>query len=150
MMQTNNTTDKTYKIGEIASAAGVTVEALRYYEQMNLIASVGRASTSNYRVYSGDTIYEVRFIKKAQSLGFTLKEISELLSLKLQQDSSCQLVREVAQARLAEVEKKMDDLARMKTALLTLLDRCNADAGSVGECSIIQALTPNLLEDPTP
>lgn len=137
---------KTYKIGEISKATGVSVETLRYYEQMNLIESKDRDSSSNYRLYENNTIYEVRFIKKAQSLGFTLKEIKELLSLKVQQDTCCSSVRELAEIKLTKIENKISDLSNIKSALLSLLEQCDDDTGIVSECSIIRELNHNLQE----
>lgn len=135
-----------YKIGEIAKATGVSVETLRYYEQMALISSDHRDETSNYRLYTNDTIYRVHFIKKAKSLGFTLKEIGELLSLKVENGSSCSSIRELSQFKLTQIENKIADLSRIKGALLSLLKQCDDDVGSVSECSIIRELTHNLLE----
>ena len=84
-------------------------------------------------------VHRIRFIKRAKELGFTLKEINELLSLQLDPKSTCSDVRERATGKLAQIQSKIDTLERMKSALAALVVECSRD-GSTTECPILEAL----------
>ena len=124
-------------IGDVAKQADVHIETLRYYERRGLVASPSR-STSNYRLYSQDTVRRVRFIKGAQELGFSLKEILELLSLRVEPKTSCEDIRERAQAKIKEIEEKIRSLQAMKQALAKLVTECSG-SGPVTECPILES-----------
>lgn len=128
----------TFKIGEVASRAGVNKETVRYYEKRGLIPEPDRRQ-SGYRIFTRRHIDQIKFIKRSQELGFTLSEIDELLGLRLDEDSSCGQVRSKAQAKLEDVETKIRDLERIHMVLGELIEECKAD-GTTGECVILNAL----------
>jgi Hg(II)-responsive transcriptional regulator len=122
--------------GALAAAAGVSVETLRYYERRGLLPVPPRRP-SGYRDYPPDAIGLVRFIKRAQGLGFTLAEIADLLSLREGED--CATVRRLAERKLADVERRLRDLRRLRLALQWLVEQCAAE-GSPGHCPIVESL----------
>lgn len=125
-------------IGELAKAADVGVETIRFYEREGLLPEPPRRR-SGYRQYPADTVDRIRFIRRAKDLGFTLKEIAELLSLRVDPDKSCADVRALAQAKLADVELKMNDLAKIKATLEQLANVCRGQ-GPTRECPILDAI----------
>lgn len=128
----------TFKIGEVASRADVNKETVRYYEKRGLIPKPDRRR-SGYRIFTHRHIEQIRFIKRAQELGFTLSEIKELLELRLDGDSSCEQVREKAELKLGEVKQKIKDLKNIKEVLGELIEACKADK-TTEECVILNAL----------
>jgi MerR family mercuric resistance operon transcriptional regulator len=134
-----NSVPKRLTSGGIAKSAGVNVETLRYYERRGLLPKPTRSS-SGYRHYSPDTVRQLRFIKKAQSLGFTLEEIRELLHLRIGRGASqCADIRRRASAKVDEVEAKLKSLRRMKRALDRLVVSCDSK-GPAAACPILDAL----------
>lgn len=125
-------------IGEAARQGGVTVETLRYYEQQGLIVSPDR-DANGYRKYVPEVVRRIRFIKRAQDVGFTLRDISELLSLKADPGASCSDVRDRAIGKLNEIEEKIEVLSRMRDVLSTWSDACPSK-GPVDACPILDAL----------
>ncbi|MEW6351070.1 MAG: heavy metal-responsive transcriptional regulator [Thermodesulfobacteriota bacterium] len=125
-------------IGKVARLSGVGIETVRFYERNGLIPPPGR-SASGYRRYSEDTVARIRFVRRAKELGFTLKEIKELLSLRLQPDVGCGEIRGRAEAKIADIEEKIRTLESMKAALVTLTGTCRGE-GPVSECPILDAL----------
>lgn len=123
-------------IAEAADAAGVTAQTLRYYERRGLLKGVGRRE-SGYREYTPEDVQVVRFIKRAQELGFTLDESAELLSLR-QARGGRSAARVLAEARLADLEKRIHDLTQMRKALRQLVQACQA--GCDPHCPILEAL----------
>ena len=128
----------TFKIGEVANRAGVNKETVRYYEKRGLIPKPDRRR-SGYRIFTKRHIDQIKFIKRAQELGFTLSEIQELLDLRLDGDTPCEQVRKKAESKRREVEEKINDLQGIKTVLSELIDKCKAD-GTTEECVILNAL----------
>lgn len=128
----------TYKIGKTAELAGVNRETVRYYERRGLIDKPGRRR-SGYRIFTRRHIDQIKFIKRAQELGFTLSEIKELLALRLDGERSCAEVRRKAEAKYEDVNQKIRDLDRIQTVLSDLIDRCKAD-GKTEDCVILNAL----------
>jgi MerR family copper efflux transcriptional regulator len=124
-------------IGDVAKEAKVNIETLRYYERRGLLASPAR-STSNYRLYAEDTVRRVRFIKSAQELGFSLKEILELLSLRAEPHTKCEDIRKRAEAKINDIEAKIASLRAMKQALTKLVAEC-AGSGPITECPILES-----------
>ncbi len=123
-------------IQEAAEAAGVNPQTLRYYERRGLVRPVGRRA-SGYREYTDEQVRVVRFVKRAQELGFTLDEASELLKLRTAR-ASRKSVRAVAERRLADLEQRIADLIRMRDALQALTVECLH--GLDPECPILEAL----------
>src|SRR5213594_3251707 len=126
-------------IGDVARQAGVRIETLRHYEREGLVASPPR-SVSNYRLYPEDTVRRVRFIKRAQELGFSLKEIKELLALRIAPGSTRADVRKRADTKMADIEEKIQHLRAMKKALVRLTESC-CGSGPASECPILESLS---------
>jgi Hg(II)-responsive transcriptional regulator len=126
------------RIGEVAARAGVNVQTLRYYERRGLLKEPDRRP-SGYREYPPETVQIVRFVKRAQELGFTLGEIQALLRLRSDRRARCADVRARARAKLADIEGRIETLRAMKRALEVLLATCRSDR-SVRECPILECL----------
>ncbi len=124
--------------GEVAQQANVHTETLRYYERRGLV-SIPLRSVSNYRLYPEDTVRRVRFIKRAQDLGLSLKEITELLALRAAPRAQCGAVRERTIAKLKDIEEKIRALQAMKKALSKLVTECSV-RGPITECPSLEAL----------
>jgi Hg(II)-responsive transcriptional regulator len=129
---------ETLRTGEVAAQAGVNVQTLRYYERRGLLKEPERRA-SGYREYPADAVQLIRFIKRAQELGFTLSEIEDLLRLRDDQDSACAEVRSAAEAKIEDIEQKIRHLRAMKRALGVLVASC-ATEGSPRHCPILEAL----------
>lgn len=125
-------------IGQLARQAGVGVETIRFYERQGLLARPERRP-SGYRQYSADVVRRVRFIRHAKDLGFTLKEIQELLELRVDPGSTCADVRRHARAKVADIERRIDAMKRMKGALERLARRCRGRGPSTA-CPILEEL----------
>lgn len=123
-------------IGRLARAAGVNLETVRYYQRRKLLAEP-TVKAGAFRVYPADAVARIRFIKRAQDLGFTLKEIVGLLALQDGADRAA--VRAIAGERLAQIRSKLADLQRMERTLDTLIEHCAATRGR-HRCPIITAL----------
>lgn len=128
----------TYTTGKLAVKAGVNVETIRYYERRGLLPEPLRIG-SGYRQYSEKDIRRILFIKHAKELGFSLKEILELLALRVDPNCTCGDVKRRAMARLSDVEKKIKSLQRIKKALKVLIASCSG-VGPTGDCPILEAL----------
>ncbi|MGH8746963.1 MAG: Hg(II)-responsive transcriptional regulator [Burkholderiales bacterium] len=123
-------------IGKVARTAGVNVETVRYYERVNLLRQPPRP-LAGIRRYAADAVERIRFIKRAQELGFALAEIKRLLAL--QEAQSCGAARALAAQKLTLVEARIMDLQRMRGVLKELIGRCDARRGKVS-CPIIKTL----------
>jgi MerR family mercuric resistance operon transcriptional regulator len=126
------------KIGELARAADVGVETIRYYERRGLLAQPPRRTTG-YRQYPPHAVRRVRFIRRAQALGFTLKEIEELLALRVDDGRSCADVRALAWAKLEDIERRVAELRQMGRALERVARRCRG-RGFTSACPILEVL----------
>lgn len=124
--------------GELAERSDVNVQTLRYYERRGLLPEPPR-SESGYRQYSTSAVSRIRFIKRAQTLGFTLEQIGDLLALRVEPAQSCDAVRSQALVHREEIERKIADLDRILGALDDLIAACEAQDPSV-ECPILEAL----------
>ncbi len=125
--------------GELARQCVVNFETIRYYEQRGLIPRAAR-SAGNYRLYRADTVRRVRFIKRAQELGFTLREIKELLSLRAIPGTPCADVRKRAEGKVADIHEKVRTLQAMQRALARLIGQCSGKGPVSGGCPILDAL----------
>ncbi len=128
---------RTLSIGQIARQGGVGVETVRFYERQGLLEKPPRKE-SGYRQYPPKAVSRLHFIKKAKEVGFSLKEIKELLLLRLDETATCQDVRSRAEAKILDIEQKLQALTRMKQALTDLTKACSG-RGSVSECPILQS-----------
>lgn len=131
---------ETMTIGRVAKQAGVNIETVRYYEREGLLETPQR-SDSGYRQYPSDAVRRIRFIRRAKDLGFTLKEISELLSLRTEPGASCADVKLRAGDKIADIDERVRELTKMKNALVTLARECRT-TGPVAECPILDAMEP--------
>ena len=109
-------------IGKIAKEAGVGVETVRFYERKGLVEQPRKSS--GFRTYREEDATRIRFIKRAQELGFTLNEVRELLALNDEPGTTCGDLRPKARAKLAQIEAKISDLRRMESALMALETCC--------------------------
>jgi len=123
-------------IGTLAKRAGVGIDTVRYYERAGLLAPQARLA-SGYRRYGELELSRLRFIRRAQALGFTLKEVRQLLTLSAQRDVA--KIRRSAQAKLADVEKRIAALDKVREGLATLITACPGH-GRAADCPILQAL----------
>lgn len=128
-----------FTIGKLARQAGVGVETLRYYERRGLIEP-RRRTVSGYRLYDADARPRLQFIRRCQALGFSLDAIAELLALSGQPDSSAAEVKQLTRAKIDDIESRIRDLERMRSALVELECQCPGDAGTTAECPILAAL----------
>lgn len=113
-------------IGEAAAASGVSAKMIRYYEQIGLVADVARTE-AGYRVYSPSDVHRLRFIRRARDLGFSVKEIAELLALWADRGRASGDVKRIATAHIADLEEKMRQIREMVSTLKHLADHCHGD-----------------------
>lgn len=125
-------------IGELAEKAGVGVETIRFYERKKLIERPRRPA-SGFRRYGEEVPRRIRFIRHAQELGFSLREIHELLALRVDPRTSCAQVKQKAVAKISEVEQKLESLGRIREALVRITRSC-AGEGPTSACPILDAL----------
>jgi MerR family mercuric resistance operon transcriptional regulator len=123
-------------IGKLATAAGVNIETIRYYQRRGLLDEPDKP-LGGYRRYPAEAAERVHFIKRAQQLGFTLEEVKGLLLL--EDGQNCRETRLLAQRKLALIEERIDDLARMRRTLRGLIAEC-AKGGRPRSCPIIATL----------
>jgi Hg(II)-responsive transcriptional regulator len=124
--------------GELAKRAGVNVETLRFYERKGLLPAPTRRA-SGYREYPPGDVRRIRFIKRAQELGFSLGEIRDLLALRSRRGATAAEVQSRAEAKLADIRRKIADLRAIEVALEKLTDACPGE-GPLDECPILQHL----------
>lgn len=125
--------------GEVAERAGVGRETVRYYEERSLIPEP-RRSASGYRLYDESYVERIRFIGRAQELGFTLEKIKELLELRGGPEATCADVKAQAEAKIEDVEAKIRDLRRIRDALAALAKTCTGGTAPTTECPILDAM----------
>jgi MerR family transcriptional regulator, copper efflux regulator len=126
------------KIGKVAEQGGVNLQTIRYYEREGLLPRPPRLA-SGYRMFPEDTVPCIRFIKRAQELRFTLAEIRELLTLRVEKGRGSSEVRSLAESRIADIEGKTRRLTAMKSALSELARRC-FDHSPASECTILRSI----------
>lgn len=126
-----------YTIGQVASYSGVTVDTVRVYERQGLIEIPGRRS-NGYRHYTKEYVRRINFIKWAQTLGFTLNEIKELLFISCSSNHACKEIRNRLESKLNTIEKKRRDLLRLKRALESVIHTCDLSQGK--HCPVLEAL----------
>ncbi|MBI1285475.1 MAG: MerR family DNA-binding protein [Thiobacillus sp.] len=129
-------------IGHAAKKAGVGTETIRFYERKGLIARPSRPRNGGFRSYSDAHVDRLRFIRSAQQLGFSLREIGELLSLEADANADCKEVHAKASRKLEEVELKIRRLRAVRAALKTVVSTCPKKGRAAGRCTILQALNP--------
>lgn len=129
---------KPLTIGQVAKQAGVGVETIRFYERRGLIAEPKRRA-SGYRQYPLGAVRRIRFIRRAKELGFTLEEISDLLSLRVDPNSTRADVRKRARDKVTDIKDKIARLEHMRAALERVACKCKG-RGPTSECPILEEL----------
>lgn len=129
----------TLTIGKLAKEVGVAVETLRYYEQRGLITPKSRTA-AGYRQYNPDMAQRLRFIRRAQTLGFSLEEIADLLAFSDNPVTSAGEVKQLTQSKIEDIEQRILDLQRMKDALSGLAESCPGHSSTTADCPILAAL----------
>ena len=124
-------------IGKAAAEAGVSVETIRFYERRGLLEQPLKGK--GYRVYPPEVVVRIRFIRQAQQIGFSLREVQELLSLRADPTADCADVRSQAAEKIVEVDQKIADLQRVRAALETVIAACPG-RGGLKDCTIMAAL----------
>lgn len=129
-----------YRIGELARLAEVTPDTIRYYEKQQMMDHEVRTQ-GGFRLYTDNDLQRLKFIRHARQLGFTLESIRELLSIRVDPEHhTCQESKSIVQARLSEVEERIEELQTMRRSLQRLNDACCGTAHSSIYCSILEAL----------
>lgn len=125
-------------IGQLARATGVGVETVRFYERKRLIPRPKRPA-SGFRKYDEDTARRIRFIRQAQELGFSLAEIRQLLELRLDPRRSCADVKSEAEAKIEDIDEKIQSLRTVRAALVEITRSCSGE-GPTSACPILDAI----------
>ncbi len=125
--------------GKLAKQSRVNIETIRYYERRGLLPRPPR-SASGYRLFSSEDARRVRFIKRAQELGFSLDEIRELLALRVSSKGTQGEVRKLAEAKIADIDEKIKSLHSMKNALERLTSACCGGGRAISDCPILESL----------
>lgn len=128
----------TLTIGRLARLGGVNLETVRYYERQGLLPKPPRTA-AGYRMFPAEAAYRLRFIKRAQELGFSLHEIRELLSLRMQPGTKASDIRARAQAKIADVDENIRALEGIRKMLRVSSDRCDG-CGPLSDCPILESL----------
>ena len=126
------------RIGQVAKKSRVGVETVRFYESEGLIELPER-NVSGYRQFSESVIKQIQFIQHAKTLGFSLKEVGELIKLKSTGNARCNIIKATARAKIAGIQEKIDVLERMKMALRPLVAQCKS-SDPISDCPILNAL----------
>jgi len=132
-------------IGQVATAAAVNIQTIRYYERRGLIA-LPRRTASGYRQYAEEAVTRLRFIKHAQELGFSLKEIEDLLALRVRHGAACEPVERKTRQKIELVGRKIRDLERLRRTLEQLAAACAARRPT-DDCPILEALEDHAIID---
>ena len=128
-----------YKVGEIAEKIGINVETIRYYEKIKIMPKPKRRE-SRYRFYDELDLRRLLFIKRAKELGFTLKEIKELLNLKIESTATCGDIKHLAEHKLTDIEERIKDLKNIKNVLIKLINQCVCEEVSTEDCPILEVI----------
>src|SRR5262245_12259057 len=129
---------KSLTIGRLAREAGINLETVRYYERRGLLTKPPR-TPSGYRLVPTEAAVRLRFIRRAQELGFSLKEIRELLALRVSSRTTSAEIRKRAEAKIVDIEHKIATLEAMRKSLRKLTNSC-AGCGPISECPILEGL----------
>jgi DNA-binding transcriptional MerR regulator len=126
-MATNHQTETAAtQIGEVAKRSSLTVDAIRFYEKRKLLPKAVR-SAGRFRLYGEDAIERLRFIQQMQGLGFSLREVGELIQLREREVDACESVQELLRAKLFDVRAKLQELRHLESELETDLQKCNRE-----------------------
>ena len=125
-------------IGQVAKCASINLQTVRYYERQGLLAPISRTE-AGYRIFSPQSVRRIRFIKRSQELGFSLHEIKELLSLRIDAHTTQADIRKRTQAKIVDVEQKIRHLKAIHKTLLRMTKDCSG-CGSLKDCPILGSL----------
>lgn len=114
------------QIGELAKRTTLTVDAIRFYERRHLLPKAPRTA-GGFRLYRTEDIERLRFIRQMHGLGFSLREIGELIDLRTRKVDACESVRELLEHKVADIRAKLDELQRLESELLADLQKCNKE-----------------------
>lgn len=135
-------------IGQAAAQSGVPAKTIRYYEEIGLIPKATRTA-GNYRDYDGNDLQTLRFIHRARTLGFSVKDVGALLTLWRDKRRASAVVKRLAQGHIEEIDRRMDELSSMRQTLTHLIERCHGDERP--DCPIIDELAgPERARNPAP
>jgi len=129
-------------IGSLAAKSDVTVETVKFYEKEGLLPRPPKP-ISGFRSYPEDYVSRILFIKRAQELGFKLREVKELLKLKVDKKATCDQVMKRTDEKISEVEAKIKDLRRIKRSLRQIRDCCSDGTQTLTECPILECFQTN-------
>lgn len=129
------------RIGEVAAQAGISVQTVRFYERRGLLKQAERLS-SGYRVYSGETVEVLRFIKQSQELGYSLNEIGQLLHLRELSGKNAEQARALAAEKVLRLDEQIARLQRMRSDLLIRLESCTCGGADAPRCPALEKLKP--------
>lgn len=130
---------KALTVGRLAKEGGINSETIRYYEKIKLMPRPKRKE-SRYRIYSDNDLRRLKFIIRAKELGLTLKEIKELLDLKIENTATCGDVKHIAEHKIKNIEEKIIDLIKIKKTLGKLIAQCICEEISTDECPILETI----------
>ena len=135
--------EQTYQIGEVSALTTLSRDTLRYYERKGLLEHPGRTS-GGFRVYSQSTLERLRFIKRAQAVGFSLDEIRQLVTFDGHGLEQCSRVRNLVAAKLAELDERLTELRAFRRSLVGSLRECDATLAGLrdGDCPVIEVGVP--------
>lgn len=128
------------KIGDLAKMTDTRVETVRFYEKEGLLPPPAR-SAANYRLYEAQHLYRLSFIRRSRDLGFSLAQVRALLALADDTEAPCTEVDAITAANIVEIDRKLEDLSRLRAELVRKLDCCSGT--TIGDCRIIEALAPD-------
>lgn len=126
------------RIGELARATSTKAETIRYYEREGILPRADRTG-GNYRDYGPDHLAALSFVRRARELGFTMEQVRQLLALSDEADKPCHEVDQMVQNQLAEIDRKIADLNRLRSELAQMLRACHGER--IDECRIVQSLS---------
>jgi DNA-binding transcriptional MerR regulator len=135
------------QIGELAKRTTLTVDAIRFYEKRHLLPKAIR-STGGFRLYSTDDIERLHFIRQMHGLGFSLREIGELIDLRSKKVAACESVRELLKYKVADIRAKLRELRRLESELVVDLEKCNKELKrrrrhGAGACPVLKEVDTN-------
>jgi len=122
-------------IGKLAEKSRVNVETVRFYERRGILQQPKKLGT--FRVYPAEYVAKIQFVKRAQELGFTLRETTELLELRIQDQAKCQDILDRTEEKIRQIDSKINDLKRMKRSLMALADCCEDKETLLSDCPVL-------------
>jgi len=125
-MRENSMSIERFNIGEAAARSGVTAKMIRHYETLGLLPKIGRTE-SGYRRYGDSEVHTLRFVRRARDLGFSMAEIAQLLKLWQNRRRASADVKKIALAHVADLDRRMQEMAQMKRTLAHLAECCQGD-----------------------